>query len=333
MALPRFKYFEPENIEEACSLLSQYGRSAKVLAAGTDLLQRVIQKAVRYEYLINIKTIPNLNFIKHGPQNELRIGPLATLNDIEGSEVIKREFPTLAQAAHSIGTPQLRNIATIGGNLCQDAKCLYFQHSKYWRKSIHCFRVGGDRCYIIKGAKTCNALSLSDIAPALLALPEVEAKIINPDGVRSIKLEGFFQSPCKTMLAHNDILAEIIIPKLLNNNVAIFLKYQTRKVGDFGIVIVAVYLAWNEDNRTVKELRIAINAVAPTPLRLREAGEIAKGKELEKGIIKSISEVASKEIRCFSDSFFSASYRREMVKVFVKRALMQALEKKKVNKL
>lgn len=333
MTLPKFEYFEPNNLEEAYSLLSQYGEKAKVLAAGTDLLQKMRQRAVNYQYLINIKTISDLGLIKFGNQGELRIGTLTTLTEIEDSEVIKREFPLLAQAAHYIGTPQLRNIATIGGNLCQDAKCWYFLHSKYWRKSIYCFRRGGDRCYILKGAKTCNAISFSDMAPALLALPEVEVKVINLKGMRSVKLENFFQSPCKTVLSHNDILTEIIIPPLPPHSIGTFLKYRLRKAQDFGMVVVATFLVWNGENGTIQDLRIALNAIAPTPLRLREAGEIAKGKKLKEDVIENISEIASQEVKCFPDNYCSAAYRKEMVKVFTKRALIQAIETKAKSKL
>lgn len=201
MTLPKFDYFSCETLVEACSLLSKYPGEAKVLAGGTDLLIKMKHKKIVPRYLVNIKRIPDLSYIRHDEGEGLRIGALTTIQAIRNSPLIKKKFAVLHEAASVLGTRQVRNLATIGGNLC-------------------------------------NASPAAECAPALLTLG-AHLKVTGPKGERTIAMENFFKSPDRQVLQDDEILQEIQVPDLPDHTVGCYIKHSTRRI-DVAIVGVAV---------------------------------------------------------------------------------------------
>src|SRR3989304_10049567 len=286
MYLPRFEYREARSIPEICSLLYRYGDEAKILAGGTDLLVRMKEKEIRPRYLIDLKAIPGLNFIRYVEGNGITIGALTCLSDLEESPLIQEKARILTRAAPTIGAIQTRNKATLGGNLC-------------------------------------NASPASDMAPALLAL-EARIKLIGLGGERIIPLEDFFLGPGKTCLNPGEILAEIIIPGKMLGKTGVYLKHSTRRALDLAIVSTAVVMETGSDRAYIQDIKIALGAVAPTPLRLKSVEEMLKQELPEEPLLEQAAQKAATEGSPITDLRASAEYRREMVRVLLKRGIKRA---------
>jgi len=207
LTLPEFDYFSCGTIEEACSLLAAHKNEARVLAGGTDLLIKMKHKKIAPRYLINIKRVPDLNYIRHDEREGLRIGALTTIHAIVNSPLIKKKFLVLNHAASVLGTRQVRNLATLGGNLC-------------------------------------NSSPAAECAPALLTL-EANVKIEGPGGKRSLPVEEFFLGPDRNALADDEILTEIQVPDIPMHIGGVYIKHSTRRI-DVSIVGVAVVVACDD---------------------------------------------------------------------------------------
>jgi carbon-monoxide dehydrogenase medium subunit len=279
----RFCYYEPKTIEEACSLLSQFGEDAEVLAGGTDLIPRIRRGLLAPNHIVNIKKIPGLDSITGEAENGLDIGALITLAELAGNPVIRDRFPMIRTAANSIGSLQVRNLATLGGNLC-------------------------------------NAAPSADMAPALLAL-ESTVNIAGSKGRREIPLEEFFLGPGEANLQKGEILTEIHVPFPRPHAKQVYVKHSVRRSMDIALVGVAVCLCFDEKRGVCREARIALGAVAPTPIRARETEKMILGKTLKEIPLPSIGEVVSSEASPISDVRGSARYRSEMVSSLTIRAL------------
>ncbi len=283
---PRFDYLEARTADEACSLLSQFEGKSKLIAGGTDLLVAMRARKIPPLCVINIKAIPDLNYIDHDGHS-LRLGALATLSDIESSPLVRDKFPVIADSARKIGTPQVRNVATVGGNLC-------------------------------------NAAPSADMAPSLIGL-ESKAKIKGPKGERTVALDEFFTGPGETILRTGEMLTEIQVPDMKQYTGAVYLKLPARTAIGLAVVGVSAVITLNSTGTSVVDARIVLGAVAPTPIRAREAESLLKGKVIEDKLIDKVAEVAAQEARPISDVRGSASYRKEMISVLTKQAIKQAV--------
>lgn len=287
LTLPKFDYFEPGTISEALSLLAQYDGEAKVIAGGMDLLVKMKQKALKPRYLVNIKLLSNLRDIRLD-RKVLSIGALATFRDVETTEAIKQEFEILSRAANTMASPQVRNVGTIGGNLC-------------------------------------NASPAADMAPPLIGLG-AEVKIAGLKGERTIALEKFFIGPGKTVLTSDEILAEILVPAQAKHTGAAFLKFAHR-MKDLAVASVAAVVTLDSRKSVCKEAKIVMGSVAPTVIRASSAEEMLKGRGLSEEALREAGELAAKESRPISDVRGSAEYRVELIKVLTKRALKSAFDR------
>ncbi len=279
-------YFAPKSLVKAISLLSKYGAKAKIISGGTDLLIQMKNRGALPECLINIGDISALNYINYDDREGLRVGALTTISSIENSSVIRDKFNIFAQAASMLGTPVIRSRATIGGNLC-------------------------------------NAAPSADTAPALIVLGAM-AKIVGVNGEKTILIEDFFTGPGQTVIEHGQILTEIQIPNLPLGSGGAYLKQTRRQGADLAVVGVAASVAVDGD--ILKEVKIALGAVAPTPIRAKKAEEILKGKRLDDILLEKAGQAASRESKPIDDTRSSADYRRKLVAVLVKRAVRQAVK-------
>lgn len=324
MHLPRFEYIEPKTVEEACSLLSDRKEQAKVLAGGTDLLVMMKQKVIIPHYIVNIKRISDLDYISED-KDCIKIGALATLSNIENSLTIQQRFPMLSRAAGSVASQQIRTTATIGGNLCLDSKCWYYNQSHNWRKSREaCMKRGGDLCHVVKGGKRCYAVLSGDTIPALLALG-AKVKIVSSGGQRVVPVEEFFTGIGETpnILKPEEMVTEIQVPYLPANASGAYAKHSIRRAIDFAVADAAA--VFTREDRVCKEVRIVISSVGPAVVRVREAEEILKGKEINDEVLEEAATAAVKGVRLVSGAFNSVYYRRKIIHVLTKRVVKQAM--------
>ena len=323
--LPRFENVEPRSVEEACSLLSKHNGQAKVLAGGTDLLVLMKNKLTTSKHLVNIKRIQDLVYIRED-NDGLRIGALTTLRSIETSPVVQGRFPILCQAAGAVATRQIQNTATIGGNLCLDSKCWYYNQSYTWRKSREaCYKRGGDLCHVVKGGKRCYAVLSGDTVPALLVL-QAKVRIASVEGQREIPVEEFFTGIGETphILKPGELVTEIQVPYLPAGARGAFIKHSIRGAIDFALADAAAVVTM--ENSRCKDARIVIGSIGPAIVRATKAEEVLKGNELGDKVFEEVGEVAAKDVRLVSGAYCSVYYRRQVIKVLAKRVVRQAVE-------
>ena len=280
--LPAFDYHRPSSVEEAVGLLARYGEDAKPMAGGTDLLVQMKNRWTSPRHLIALKWIPGLDGITDGEM--VRIGALATHSRIKESPVIRGRFPILIDALSQLGSQQVRNVATIGGNLC-------------------------------------NAAPSADTAPALLALG---AKVVlaGPKGRREMGVESFFLGPGKTALATDEILESILLPRPPPFSCGAYMKHMRRAALDLPIIGVAAQCTFSHDLKKIEDIRIGLGVCAPTPIRAKAAEAFLRGKPLEEGILNQGGTLASQEAKPRDTWRGSASYRSEMIRVLVQEAIL-----------
>jgi xanthine dehydrogenase YagS FAD-binding subunit len=317
--MKKFTHINARTIEEAVSGLRRYGHRACIIAGGTDLLGKMKDEILpRYpEALINIKTIPGLDAIRK-ENGVLRIGALATLDDIAGDERIQRDYRALAEAAARTASPHLRAMGTLGGNLCQDIRCWYYRNPQ---NRFPCLRKGGGRCYAIEGDNRyhsifggsvkdgCYAVHPSDTAPALVAL---DAEVVTSK--RVIGIDDFFRVDVEktTVLDADEIVTEIRIQTPRNGSNSRFMKMAIRKSIDFPIVNCAVLLS--EAAGRVESARICLNAVYVKPYRAIAAEAVLQGHAVDEKSAEATADAAVAAAQPMKDNGYMVSIARALVK-------------------
>lgn len=291
-----FEHVNAVSPRGAIGLLRPDGHS-RVIAGGTDLLSEVKLGIVTPDRLVNLKSIPNLGRISFDEAGGLRLGALATLHDISESEVVRSRYGVLAEAISVAASPQLRNAGTIGGNLCQDSRCWYY------RGPFHCWLKGGDLCYAregenarhaIFGGGPCYTVHPSDPAPALIALG-AEVRVVGPEGERTLPLERLFQIPREdarrlTAIGPADVIVEVRVPTPAPGSVGSYHKAMDRRVWAFAQASVALQVVLDGD--TVRDVRMVLGGVAPTPWRVPDAEAELRGRRLDAEGFHRAAEVA-----------------------------------------
>jgi CO/xanthine dehydrogenase FAD-binding subunit len=284
--LPRFEYFLPRTVDEAVGFLTDHKGDAKVLAGGTDLLPQLKGRELPApKYVMDLKSIPGLDAIAYDEKSGLKIGALATISAIAESPLVNQHFPILSQAALSMASPQVRNMGTFVGNIC-------------------------------------NAVPSADSAPPLLAL-DAYVSIKGPKGMRTVQMDTFFTGPRKTLLHEDEVVTEIGVPSPPKESRGVYLKLSPRHSMDLAIVGVAVVASMQE--RICTEVKIGLGAVAPTPVRGRMAESMLTGTPITAGLIDEAARNVINQCSPIDDHRASMEYRCDMVYVMTRRALTQVL--------
>lgn len=280
-----FEYCEPSTIADALTLLQRHGTRARVLAGGTDLLIALKERVDCPEYIVALRGIPGLAGFDDDPTTGLHIGPMVTMRTLETSAVIRARYPVLAGAARTVASMQIRNLATVGGNICR-------------------------------------ASPSADMAPPLIALG-AQALIAGPLSERSVPLEQFFIGPGRTVLEQDELLVGLRVPASPPASGAAYVKHGRRAAVDLALVGVAAMVILSEGR--FRDVRIVLGAVAPTPLRAASAEALLRGREPHESLLAEAGRAAAADSRPISDVRASAEYRREMVEVLTRRALDEAM--------
>lgn len=325
-----FEHVSAPTISSAIAALRD-GWQSRIIAGGTDLLTVMKAGVAQPKRLVDIKPVRELRYIRFDPDEGLRLGALATLEDVESNEVIQRSFRALHQAVVSAATPQLRNMGTVAGNLCQEPRCWYF------RGPFRCWLKGGETCYAaigdhrlhaVFGSDSCIAVQPSDLATALVAM-DGRIRLVGPRGERGMSLQEFFTVPRErhrrlTVLRPDEIVQEVMVPALPDRSATVFLKAMDRGGWAFALTSVAVQVQWDEGQ--VRDARIVLGSVASVPWRARSAEKVVQGQALTREVVRKAAEAALEGGRPLEQT----SYKLSLIRNLVARALTQLAEERAV---
>jgi xanthine dehydrogenase YagS FAD-binding subunit len=323
-----FKHFNATSVDDAISLMRSFKDNANLIAGGTDLLG-VLKDEILPDYpeaIINIKTIPGLDDVQQKKKG-LKIGALTKLVDVVAHPLVQKTYPILSKAAEAVATPEIRNMATLGGNLCQDTRCWYYRYPHHMGGRIICYRKekapcpavkGDNRYHAIMGGKGCFAVCPSDSAIALTALG-AKLEIKGPQKIRKVPVDEFFTTR-GNILEPDELLTYIEVPDPGAGVRQEFLKYTLRKPVDFALASVAVVVKMQDG--ICKDARIALGAVAPTPIRAADSEKLLKGKAAGEKEIADAAEVAVKDAKPLRMN----TYKVEITKTLVRRALRSVFQ-------
>ena len=324
-----FAHYNAGTVREAVKLLKEYDGKARINAGGTDLLGALRDKSIPVypEALINIKNIKDLEYIRKDKAG-LQIGALTKLADIVSSQEVVENYPILAEAAHTVATPQIRNMGTLGGNLAQDVRCWYYRYPAQIGGPVTCLRKGSGTCLAVRGdnryhavigGKKCFAVCPSDTATALAAL-DAHVVAAGPEGKRKIAVADFY-NPLGNALGKDEIILSVLIPKRPGESRQRFSKFTLRKPIDFAVVSVAVVI--DIADGLCKDLRIVLGAVAPGPYRAYAAEEYLKGRAIDEETAAKAAELALKDAKPLSMN----GYKIKIAQTLVKRVLLNGAER------
>ena len=282
-----FEYLEARTLRQAISLAERYGGQARIVAGTTDFLVRWRQGTWTPQYVIDIGKVPGLGRLSFSARNGLRLGTLVTLRALETHTVVRQRYPALSAAASAFAGVQVRNLATVGGNVC-------------------------------------NASPAGDTLPALLAF-DARCRIVGPGGERWVYLEKFFTGPGATILQPGEVLAELRLPPPLRNTGSLYIKHSPRGAMDIATVGVASVISLRDRGRVCQDVRIALGAVAPTPIRAFSAEDVLRGQSITDKLLETAAREAQRCAAPIDDVRGSAGHRRGMVGILVKRTLEQAV--------
>jgi 4-hydroxybenzoyl-CoA reductase subunit beta len=313
--LPKFEYFEPRTMKEAVAILRKQP-SAKVLAGGTDLLVNMKHRIECPPALVNIKRISELAYLKY-ENGYFRIGALTTLKRIAADPLIGEKLPVLVEAAAAVGSYHHQVMGTLGGNICQQNRCKYYNQSQGWRRSRPvCFKAGGEICHVVNQKEICYSSYCGDMAPALLVL-DARLVLTGPRKSREIAAETFYSGNGKKPLKLNqaEILTGVVIPAAAGAGISSYVKYANRASIDFPIVGTAFWASLK-----TREYRVAFTAVDRKPVRGRKVEAFLAGKELSPEVLVEAAGIASKEASPVKTSTYAPADKRRMMGILLQRA-------------
>ena len=324
MSLPQFRLLRPRAIEEAVAYLAQHAGNVRVLAGGTDLIPSMRQKLFEPGSVLDLRGLSELGGIRPLTNGGVEIGALTTLSSIEKSVYLRQHYPVLTEAAATVASPVLRNMGTVGGNICLDTRCLWYNQSLTWRKGCgFCIKKDGNLCHVAPGGTKCWAAFSGDTPPALLCL-NAEIEIAGPDGRRRISLRDFYTGDGENYrkLLPTELVTRVFLPAESADYRGIYRKLRVRGSIDYPLAGVAV--AMKRSNGHVADARIAITAVNPAPLLLQKAGEMLIGRAVDEALADAVGDLAARTAKPLTTSALTPEYRREMIRVFTKRAVLAA---------
>jgi xanthine dehydrogenase YagS FAD-binding subunit len=321
-----FAHVDARTVEEACGLLAEFGGRARVNAGGTDLVG-VLKDGIHaepIEALINIKNIPGLDYIRVD-DDQICIGPLASLSAIARSKALLSSCVILAEAARAVGTPQLRNMGTLGGNLCQEVRCWYYRYPSHVGGPIACLRKGNGTCpatrgdnryHAIIGGRGCFAVCPSDMAVALAAV-DATVSLVGPGGsCRWIPVEDLY-TPLGITIAPGEMITEVRVPAPVEEATSGFFKFTVREPVDFAIVSLGATVGVRDG--VCEESRIVLGAVGPRPYRAAAAETFLRGRWLDAESAAMAADLAVADAKPLRMN----TYKVEIARTLVKRALVE----------
>jgi len=324
LSLPEFKLLRPRSLEAAIGYLGEHAGNLRVLAGGTDLIPSMRQKLFEPEYVLDLRGIAAMRGITLQPDGGVEIGALTTLRAIERSDFLREHYAVLTEAAATVASPVLRNMGTIGGNICLDTRCLWYNQSLTWRKGCgFCIKKDGDLCHVAPGGSKCWAVFSGDTPPALLCL-NAEIEIVSASGMRRIPLRDFYTGlgDDYRRLQTNELVTRVFLPASAADYHGVYRKLRVRGSIDYPLAGVAVVM--KRSNGHVADARVGITAVNPAPLLVKGVDELLTGMAIDDALAEAVGNLAARTAKPLTTSALTPEYRRELIRVFTKRAVLAA---------
>jgi len=320
MRLPWFKYRAPTSVAEAARILAAEGAQAMLIAGGTDLLPNMKRRQQTPATLVSLRRVDGLKRITNG--TGLALGAGLTLTEVVNTAAVRGKYLALWQAAAQVATPHLRNMGTLGGNLCLDTRCMYYNQNEDWRRAIDfCMKKDGEICWVATGSKRCLAVSSTDTAPALIAIG-AKVRLVSAAGEREVALADLYRNDGMDYLTRrsDEILTEVSLPDT-DGWKSVYWKLRRRGSFDFPVLGVAAALRAAPDG-TVEEARIVLGAVSSRPL-VTKAGDLLVGRKLTDDAIAEAGEKCSSAAKPMDNTDLDLYWRRDVVSAFVGYALRE----------
>ncbi len=321
MRLPPFRFIAASTPQEAGRLLAQHGPEAMPVSGGTDLYPNMKRRQFEPKVLVGLRGIEDLKSITGSPDTGVEIGALATLTEVQESKLLQGFYPAVALAAGLVSSPPLRTMGTIGGNLCIDTRCNYYNQSYEWREAIHfCMKKDGDTCWVAPGSKRCWAVSSSDTAPVFIAFG-AEVSLVGPEGDRRIPVRDLYRHDGIHFVTKrpDEILTKIHLPPA-DSVRATYHKLRRRGSIDFPILGVAAAVKTASDG-TIERANIVLTAVESAPVEAKDAAALLAGNRPTPELIQEAAAMAYRPAKPLDNTDLTHAYRKKMARISVVRAL------------
>jgi 4-hydroxybenzoyl-CoA reductase subunit beta len=321
MQLPQFEYLKPATLSEGLAMLAEHRADVKILSGGSDLLINMKFGLDTPRYLVSFNGLEELAAIKERPDGGLRIGAACTLTDLVRDPTIGTQFPALRDAVHSVGSRHIRNVGTLGGNLCLDTRCWYTNQSENWRATRDgCFKTDQELCHVIKTSTRCHALNTSDTAPMLMAL-DATVELSSAAGTREVPLLEFYREDGvhHTVREPEELLTAVLVPRF--DGRAVFSKLAQREGLDFAAGTLAV--AVTGTNEAPRSVRLVMGSIAAAPKVLAGCEAILLEQGLNDASIDAAASAARDALGKVTNLFTPSGYKRRLIKNFVREALAE----------
>lgn len=322
LRLPDFNYVRPTSLKEAVRMLAEFGGTAMAVAGGTDVYAKMKRGQFTPPHLVSLKTLPELRGINADDEEGILIGAGETLTTVSRNRAIDKLFPAITQAAHSVSTPQLRNMGTIGGNVCVDTRCNYYDQTFFWRQAVgFCMKKDGDICLVAPGSSKCVAVFSSDTAPVFCSLGAI-AVLHGPEGVRRVRFDDFYRNDGINFLGKrpDEVMRAILIPRESFGWRNTYLKLRRRDSFDFPVLGVAAAMNLARDGTCIAA-RVVLTAVASCPQSVDSATKLLEGKKPNQELIEAVADAAVKASHPLDNTDMTYWYRKRMTRAFVAKAL------------
>jgi 4-hydroxybenzoyl-CoA reductase beta subunit len=326
MQLPRFEFIRPNNLADGLAVLAEYGEDAKIMSGGSDLLINMKFRLDTPKVLVSLNAVPELQKIEVLADGSLHIGGGCVLTDLARNTLISDPYPALHEAIVSVGSRHIRNVATLGGNLCLDTRCWYTNQSENWRATREgCFKTDTELCHVIKTASRCHAINSSDTAPVLIVL-NATVVLASQGSERQLPLVDFYRDDgvLHTVLESGEVLAGVIIPPPRGRSV--FAKLAQRVGLDYAAGTFSAAVTGSNDR--LESARLVMASVAPAPKVLDKSERILMDSGLTDAAIDAAALAARQALGKITNLFTPAGYKRRLVKALIRDALLELREQK-----
>ncbi|HEY3215222.1 MAG TPA: FAD binding domain-containing protein [Candidatus Eisenbacteria bacterium] len=324
LTLPRFEWAEPHTLEEALALLSDRPGETLVVAGGTDAVPNLKHRLHEPSRVVHIGRLGELRFMREVRQG-LELGPLVTLAELSRDPVVSRDFPSLGKAAALVAGPQLRNMGTLGGNLCLDTRCTYYNQTYFWREALgFCLKKDGVHCHVVPQGRRCVAAHSSDVSPVLISLG-AEVEIAGRGGRRRIPIDQFFVADGvhNNVLRPDELVVRVSLPAGSRGLRTGYQKLRPRAAIDFPMLSVAFAARLGREG--CEAATLVVSALAAKPKVVAGVEDLLRGKSFDESAIEAVAQAAYRQCRPQTSVPYDPDYRHEMVPVFVRRAMREAL--------
>ncbi|UCF19680.1 MAG: FAD binding domain-containing protein [Gemmatimonadota bacterium] len=325
LRLHPYEYHRPRELEAALELLKEHAGDVMPIAGGTDLVPNMKHRLFAPGHLVALKGLPELHGIVER-QGEIVLGAAESLSSLADHHLVRSHLPSLARAAGAIAHPMIRNQATLGGNICLDTRCTYYNQTFFWREALgFCLKKDGDVCHVVRGGTRCVAAHSADTPPILMALG-AKVDTASPEGVRSVELDEFFIADgiWNTQRKPDEIVTRLRVPLPSPGLRTSYQKLRERRSVDFPLLSLALAVGLDGDDR-VESIALVVAALGAKPRRIGGLETLAKGERLHDELIEEIARQAYRQSNPLDNIIVDIEWRRAMVPVFVRRAIREAL--------